>query len=78
MITSRKTQQDVRLRLDRLDYELLKREIRDAVREELEAHERRKVEPQSGYWYARQSMRCACGSHQICVGYFNGCGLAAR
>lgn len=51
-LTSRKTQQDVRLRLDRLDYELLKREIRDAVREELEAHERRKYQGDSGREWA--------------------------
>lgn len=47
-LTSRKTQQEVRMQLDKLDLELLRR----VIREELEAHERRKSEPHPGYWYA--------------------------
>jgi hypothetical protein len=46
-LTSRKTEREVRLRLDRLDEVLL----RKIIREELEAHEARKNPPEAPkYW----------------------------
>ena len=70
-LTSRKTEREVRLRLDRLDEVLL----RKIIREELEAHEARKCEPLPGYVGYLNPLRCECGKFNICVGFGTlGCG----
>jgi len=70
-LTSRKTEREVRLRLDRLDEVLL----RKILREELEAHEARKNPPKyvgyptPGYWDAYTNNRtnvCGCGRQNYC------------
>ena len=79
-LTSRKTEREVRLRLDRLDEVLLKRLIREAIREALEAHGAHKDmgEHPMKYWrdYDWRTQRCACGKFYACVGFGSLCGRA--
>ena len=76
-LTSRKTEREVRLRLDRLDEVLL----RKIIREELEAHEARKDMGEHPMKYCKdydwRTQRCACDRFHACVGFGSlGCGRA--